>query len=97
MPGVSGVTVVTNARVYYHTTRGCGRTWRPAFPAPSDPRAAIYRQNSRETGGEIADAYLDVIACDKRAAFAQGSEATKQSILSAPRWIASLTLALTVA
>jgi hypothetical protein len=34
MPGVSGVTVVTNARVYY-TTRGCGRTERPAFPAPS--------------------------------------------------------------
>ncbi len=35
MPGVSGVTVVTNARVYY-TTRGCGRIGRPAFPAPSD-------------------------------------------------------------
>jgi hypothetical protein len=38
MPGVSGVTVVTNARVYYHYTRGCGRTKRPAFPAPSDGR-----------------------------------------------------------
>src|SRR6195256_1599966 len=24
MPGVSGVLVVTNARAYYHTTRGCG-------------------------------------------------------------------------
>ena len=34
MPGVSGVTVVTNARAFY-TTRGCGRTRRPAFPAPS--------------------------------------------------------------
>jgi len=34
MPGVSGVTVVTNARVYY-TTRGYGRIGRPAFPAPS--------------------------------------------------------------
>ena len=31
----SGVTVVTNARVYYHTTRGYGRIGRPAFPAPS--------------------------------------------------------------
>jgi hypothetical protein len=30
-----------------------------------------------------------VIACDKRETFAQGSEATKQSILSAARWIAS--------
>ena len=34
MPGVSGVTVVTNARAYYHYTRGCGRIERPAFPAP---------------------------------------------------------------
>src|ERR1700737_974213 len=34
----SGVTVVTNARVYYHYTRGCGRIGRPAFPAPSDWR-----------------------------------------------------------
>ncbi len=25
MPGDSGVTVVTNARAIYHTTRGCGR------------------------------------------------------------------------
>ncbi len=31
----SGVTVVTNARVLYTTTRGCGRIGRPAFPAPS--------------------------------------------------------------
>jgi hypothetical protein len=32
-----------------------------------------------------------VIACDKREAFAQGSEATKQSIVpQADKWIASL-------
>jgi hypothetical protein len=29
---------VTNARAYYHTTRGCGRIGRPAFPAPSEGR-----------------------------------------------------------
>jgi hypothetical protein len=29
------VTVVTNACVFYHYTRGCGRAERPAFPAPS--------------------------------------------------------------
>jgi hypothetical protein len=29
---------------------------------------------------------LPVIACDKREAFAQGSEATKQSILSLPHY-----------
>src|ERR1019366_5432425 len=34
MPGESGVTVVTNSRVFY-TTRGCGRIGRPAFPTPS--------------------------------------------------------------
>jgi hypothetical protein len=54
MPGVSGVTVVTNARVFY-TTRGCGRIGRPAFPAPSNfKRAGLSWQNSRETRGEIA-------------------------------------------
>jgi hypothetical protein len=31
-----------------------------------------------------------VIACDKREAFAQGSEATKQSSFVAVSWIASL-------
>ena len=35
MPGVSGVTVVTNACAFYHCTRGCGRIGRPAFPVPS--------------------------------------------------------------
>src|ERR1035437_6899276 len=34
MPGESGVTVVTDSRVFY-TTRGCGRIGRPAFPTPS--------------------------------------------------------------
>jgi hypothetical protein len=34
MPGVPGVTVVTNACAFYQYTRGCGRIGRPAFPAP---------------------------------------------------------------
>jgi hypothetical protein len=37
-------------------------------------------------------AFETVIACDKREAFAQGSEATKQSILSRHPWIASRSL-----
>jgi hypothetical protein len=37
MPGCSGVTVVTNSRVFFYT-RGCGRIERPAFPAPSELR-----------------------------------------------------------
>jgi hypothetical protein len=42
----------------------------------------------RNPGGSIS---LHVIACDKREAFAQGSEATKQAIVpQAEVWIASL-------
>jgi hypothetical protein len=48
-------------------------------------------QSSGKTCREIAKLFPPVTACDKREAFAQGSEATKQSIH--PRvepWIASL-------
>ena len=38
-------------------------------------------KTSGATRREIAKLYPDVIACDKREAFAQGSEATKQSML----------------
>ena len=53
MPGVSGVTVVTNACVYYQYTRGCGRIERPAFPAPSvfrerDVMAKLARKARRD-------------------------------------------------
>src|ERR1700761_3493973 len=42
MPGDSGATVVTNARAYYHYTRGCGCIGHPAFPTPSfEGRAAF--------------------------------------------------------
>jgi hypothetical protein len=34
--------------------------------------------------------FMAVIACDKREAFAQGSNATKQSSLACRLWIASL-------
>src|ERR1700679_1391317 len=34
MPGNPGALVVTNARAYYHYTRGCGCNGHPAFPAP---------------------------------------------------------------
>jgi hypothetical protein len=35
--------------------RGCGRSERPAFPAPSDlQKAGRSQKNSRETRGEIA-------------------------------------------
>jgi hypothetical protein len=84
MPGVSGVTVVTNARAYYHTTRGCGRIGRPAFPAPSDlQKAGNSRSNLAQTCGEIAKLCSPSL---------RGAKATKQSILSSAwlAWIASL-------
>jgi len=42
MPGVSGVTVVTNARAYYHYTRGCGR-----IGARHSLRPLIFRWRNR--------------------------------------------------
>jgi hypothetical protein len=72
MPGVSGVTVVTNARVYY-TTRGCGRTKRPAFPTPSFS-GERFRHDPGATHRGNAGAYPDVIA-----------SAAKQSTLSFQR------------
>src|SRR5580704_4242544 len=47
MPGVSGVTVVTNACAFYHCTRGCGRIGRPAFPAPSEFRGRDEQAKTR--------------------------------------------------
>ena len=70
------MTVVTNACAFYHTTRGCGRIERPAFPAPSIVErrkifASLGRLAPRERGVLSFNAL--VIACDKREAFAQGS------------------------
>src|ERR1700691_744381 len=59
MPGVSGVTVVTNSYAFYFCIRGCGRAERPAFPAPFDGRGLGIRwQTSREISGEIAELCL---------------------------------------
>src|SRR6476620_2633432 len=63
MPGDSGVTVVTNSRVFFYT-RGCGRIERPAFPAPSDFRAKGFMHNSGVSRREIADPYLNWLAVE---------------------------------
>jgi hypothetical protein len=51
MPGVSGVTVVTNARAYYHYTRGCGR-----IGARHSLRPLIFRR--REVDGKSSSNVL---------------------------------------
>jgi hypothetical protein len=43
---------------FLHTTRGCGRIERPAFPAPSDFKGGTSRQDSREVRGETAKLWL---------------------------------------
>jgi hypothetical protein len=63
MPGVSGVTVVTNSYAFYFCMRGCGRIGRPAFPAPSDfSEGGKFQLKLARTCGEIAKLYSDVIA-----------------------------------
>jgi hypothetical protein len=55
MPGDPGATVVTNARAYYHYTRGCGCNGHPAFPTPSLGRK-VSCTNSGALRGEDAEA-----------------------------------------
>jgi hypothetical protein len=54
MPGVSGVTVVTNARVFYTTRAAAGASGARHSLRPLISRAGRFRQTSRETRGEIA-------------------------------------------
>jgi hypothetical protein len=80
MPGDPGATVVTNACAFYHCARGCGCNGHPAFPTPSKGRPIKHNSGASRRGN--AEVYLVVIACNKREAFVQGSEATKQSALA---------------
>src|ERR1700730_8065317 len=47
MPADSVEPGVTTTRAYYHTTRGCGRIGRPAFPAPSVVRGREVQSKTR--------------------------------------------------
>jgi hypothetical protein len=50
MPGVSGATCGDYLCAFYLCTQGCGRTLRPAFPAPSDG------QRTMQASGRISPA-----------------------------------------
>jgi hypothetical protein len=93
MPDVSGVTVVTNACAFYYCARGCGRAERPAFPAPSDGRG---RNEQAKPRAKPAARTLTHISTSLPATNAKrlrkGAQATKLSILSVARWIASQSL-----
>src|SRR5258708_8856538 len=73
MLGVSGVTVVTNARVYYHYTRGCGRIERPAFPAPSDVSRADVPAKLARLRGKIAKLCLQCCLKFESVGWAKGA------------------------
>ena len=53
-PGTSGKPVVTNLRVFYFYTQGCGCVARPAFPAPSALRGTIPAQLGHDLPREYA-------------------------------------------
>jgi hypothetical protein len=63
MPGVPGSPVVTTPRVIY-TTRDCGCTAHPAFPAPSFLFGADDWQTSDTSCREIAEMRLQRILRD---------------------------------
>jgi len=54
MPGDSGVTVVTNARVYYTTRAAAGASGARHSLRPLISESGTNDKTSRETGGEIA-------------------------------------------
>ena len=62
MPGVSGVTVVTNSRVFYTTREAAGASSARHSLRPLYEEGRTLEQNSREVRGEIAKSYLTVLA-----------------------------------
>ena len=58
MPGDSGVTVVTNSRVFYTTREAAGASDARHSLRPLNSEDGKFRQNSRDTRGEIAKLWL---------------------------------------
>jgi hypothetical protein len=61
MPGLSGVTVVTNARVYYTTRAAAGASGARHSLRPLISEGGKFLQTSRETRGEIAKPYPTIM------------------------------------
>jgi len=71
MPGVSGVLVVTNARVFFYT-RGCGCVGHPAFPTPSWAEGPCKTRALRAAGFKRMSAEV-VLNRDKGATYSASS------------------------
>ena len=66
MPGDSGVTVVTNARVYYSTRAAAGASSARHSPRPLLRGRDVQGQNSAGSRREIAKLYLASASCAPR-------------------------------
>jgi hypothetical protein len=95
MPGVSGVTVVTNARVYYTTRAAAGasgarHSLRPLIAEGGNFKAKLGCIAPRECGIVSHSSLPATNAKRLRKRARKGALATKQSIVSffAARWIA---------
>jgi len=83
MPGDPGELVVTTLVCFLHFAHeAAGAAGTRHSPRPDCSWRETFTQNPGESCRGIAELYLTVIACDKREALVQGSEATKQSILA---------------
>jgi hypothetical protein len=63
MPGVSGVTVVTNARVYYTPRAAAGAPGARHSPRPLEREGGMFMQNSGASRGEIAKPCAALSSC----------------------------------
>jgi hypothetical protein len=83
------VTVVTNLRVFYFYTQGCGRIERPAFPAPSESRWAQFWNNPDGLPSR------DVQSCPAKAGHPVFQKPLARLRLSLEYWIARSSRAMT--
>jgi len=83
MPGDPGATVVTNARVYYHYTRGCGCIEHPAFPTPSLGGNHMHNPGASRRGNADVCLLSSLRGAERR---------SNPLFLSAVLWIASRSL-----
>jgi hypothetical protein len=96
MPGDPGEPVVTTLVRFLFLHTRLRVHWTPGIPHALCWAEGFCKTRARMRRGK-AESYFNVIACDKREAFAQGSE-SDEAIHSSfvARWIASLALAMTV-
>jgi hypothetical protein len=95
MPGVSGVLVVTNARAYYHYTRGCGCSGARHSLRPLIGEGGSFWQNLERLALRGRSCFSPSLPATNAKRLRKGALATKQSSFLflchlKKGWIASL-------